>query len=224
MFKNKKEFTSYIDHTFLKADASSKEIDRFCDEAKKLNVKAIAVNPSWIKYCKEQLKDNEVKVVAAIGFPLGQNTIETKCFETEEAIKNGADEIDYVINISYVKDKKYNLIKEEMIKIVEICRKNNVICKVIFENFYLTKEEIVKLSKLASEVKPDFIKTSTGFGTGAATLEDVKLMIENCGDVSVKAAGGIRSFDEFKEFVKLGAKRIGTSSAIKIIEGFKNQV
>ncbi|MDI9518518.1 MAG: deoxyribose-phosphate aldolase [Erysipelotrichaceae bacterium] len=221
MFKNKKEFTSYIDHTFLKADASSKDIDRFCDEAKKLNVKAIAVNPSWIKYCKEQLKDNEVKVVAAIGFPLGQNTIETKCFETEEAIKNGADEIDYVINISYVKDKKYNLIKEEMIKIVEICRKNNVICKVIFENCYLTKEEIKELSIISKEIKPDFIKTGTGMGPYGATFEDVKIMIENCGEINVKAAGGIRDYETFKKMIELGVKRIGTSSTVKIIEGYE---
>ncbi|NLP22321.1 MAG: deoxyribose-phosphate aldolase [Erysipelotrichaceae bacterium] len=224
MFKNEYEIASYIDHTFLKAYASKDDLKKLCDEARQYKVKMVAINPYWVKYCKEELKDTDIHVGAAIGFPLGQNTIETKCFETEDSIKDGADEIDYVINISYVKENRYDLVREEMEKIVSICRKNNVISKVIFENCYLTKDEIVKLSKLASEVKPDFIKTSTGFGTGAATLEDVKLMIENCGDVSVKAAGGIRSFDEFKEFVKLGAKRIGTSSAIKIIEGFKNQV
>jgi deoxyribose-phosphate aldolase len=158
---------------------------------------------------------------AAIGFPLGQTTIASKVFETVDAIQNGADEIDYVINITELKDGNYDYIREEMRQIVAECRKANVISKVIFENCYLTQEEKEILCKIALEVKPDFIKTSTGFGTGGATLDDVKLMKSIVGDaVKVKAAGGVRDLETCMAMVEAGAERIGTSAAVKITEEF----
>ena len=150
---------------------------------------------------------------------------ELNIFETEDAIKNGATEIDYVINLTEVKNGNFDYIKDEMERIVSACTDHNVISKVIFENAYLSKEEIVTLSKIAKEVKPDFIKTSTGMAPTGATVEDVKLMKEIVGDeVKVKAAGGVRDVDTFIKMVQNGAERIGTSSGIKIIEDFKNQL
>lgn len=221
MFKDEFDVASYIDHTFLKAYASESDLVKLCDEAKEYKVKMVAINPCWVRFCKEQLKDTKIHVGAAIGFPLGQNSIETKCFECLDSIKSGVDEIDYVINLSYVKNNRFDLIQEEMEKLVSICKNSNVISKVIFENCYLSKEEIIILSIIASKVKPDFIKTSTGFGIGNAKVEDVKLMLENCGEVKVKAAGGIKDFMSFKEMIDLGVKRVGTSSTINIIEGYK---
>ena len=160
-------------------------------------------------------------VGAAISFPLGQTTIETKVFETKNAIENGADEIDYVINIVELKNKNYDYIKREMEAIVAVCRENGVLSKVIFENCYLTKDEIAKVAEIAREVKPDFIKTSTGFGTGGATVEDVKLMKSIVGDdVKVKAAGGIRDLETCLAMIEAGAERIGSSSSIEITEAY----
>ncbi|GAB2324650.1 deoxyribose-phosphate aldolase [Alkalibacterium sp. m-11] len=208
-----------IDHTLLKADASAENFKQLCEEAKEYNFKMVAINSSPVKLCSTYLKDSNVSVGAAIGFPLGQTTIETKLFEIEDSIKNGADEIDYVINIGEVKNKNYKYIEEEMEKIIQLARKNNVLSKVIFENCYLTDEEKIKVSEIAKRVKPDYIKTSTGFGTGGATLEDVKLMKKIVGDeVKVKAAGGIRDLETALAMIELGVERIGTSSGIKIIK------
>ena len=184
----------------------------------------VAINSTQTKLCKELLKGTDIHVGAAISFPLGQTTIETKVFETKDAIANGADEIDYVINITELKEKNYDYIKEEMTQIVDVCRKHNVISKVIFENCYLTDEDKIKLCEIAFEIKPDFIKTSTGFGTGGATIEDVKLMKSIVKDtVKVKAAGGIRDLDTCLKMIEAGAERIGTSSAIKITEAYNNK-
>ena len=184
----------------------------------------VAINTEWVTFCKKELDGTDIHVGAAIGFPLGQCGLETKLFETEDAIKKGADEIDYVINISKAKMGDWDFIKKEMEAIVEICRKNNKISKVIFENCYLEKDEIKKLAEIAKEVKPDFIKTSTGFGTGGATIEDVKLMTDTVdGEVSVKAAGGIRDYETAKKMIDLGVKRIGTSSSLKILDEFEKE-
>lgn len=219
---NEKELAKYFDHTYLKADATSQHMQKLCDEAKTIGAMMVAINPYQTKTCKEFLKGTDVHVGAAIGFPLGQTSIAVKCFETEDSIQAGADEIDYVVNLTKVKEADWDYIQEEMEKIVEICRKHNVISKVIFENCYLEKTEIQKLAEIAKVVKPDFIKTSTGFGTGGATLEDVKLMKETVGDlVQVKAAGGIRDWKRCKAMIEAGATRIGTSSSLKILEEFK---
>lgn len=218
------KFSKYFDHTCLKPYATRKDMAKLCEEAKKYDFMMVAINSTQTKLCKELLKETDIHVGAAISFPLGQTTIETKVFETKDAIANGADEIDYVINITELKEKNYDYIKEEMTQIVDVCRKHNVISKVIFENCYLTDEEKIKLCEIALEVKPDFIKTSTGFGTGGATVEDVKLMKSIVKDtVKVKAAGGIRDLDTCLKMIEAGAERIGTSSAIKITEAYNNK-
>lgn len=220
-----KELRRFIDHTNLHADASREDMKKLCQEAMDYNFKMVAINSVQSKACAEFLKDSDVHVGAAIGFPLGQITIATKVFETEDAIKNGVDEIDYVINLTEVVDGNFDYIKDEMEQIVKICRDNNVISKVIFENCYLNKDQIRKLAEISKEVKPDFIKTSTGFGPSGATVEDVKLMKDVVGDaVKVKAAGGIRDVDTFIAMIKNGSERIGTSSGIKISEELEKLV
>ncbi|WP_195852586.1 deoxyribose-phosphate aldolase [Aerococcus sanguinicola] len=214
-----------IDHTNLKADASSEAITQLCEEAKKYHFKMVAINQTQSKLCAKVLSGTDINVGAAIAFPLGQTSIAAKYFETQDAIANGANEIDYVINITELKDKNYAYIQEEMEKIVEICRDANVVSKVIFENCYLSKDEIKKVAEIAKEVKPDFIKTSTGFGTSGATVEDVQLMKETVGDaVKVKAAGGIRDADTFLAMINAGAERIGCSSGISIIKELKERM
>ncbi len=181
----------------------------------------VAINSYPVKVCKEYLKDSDVHVGAAIAFPLGQTTIESKVFETKKAIEDGADEIDYVLNIGKVKEGNYAYIKEEMEAIVRVCKEAGVISKVIFENCYLEKEEIRQCALVAKEVKPDFIKTSTGFGTGGATFEDVELMVKTVdGACQVKAAGGVRDYETCMKMIALGATRIGTSSSKVILEGY----
>lgn len=222
MQRTLEEITQYIDHTLLKPYASKEAMQAFCNEAKELKVKMVAINSYYTKFCKELLKDTTIHVGAAISFPLGQTTIAVKAFETIEAIKDGADEIDYVLNLAKVKDGDFTYIKEEMETIVKICREAGIISKVIFENCYLTKDEIRKCAQIAKEVKPDFIKTSTGFGPGGALIEDVKIMLETVDVVcKVKAAGGIRDYKTFNEFINLGVERIGTSSTKTIIKEFK---
>ena len=217
----KEPLVKLFDHTCLYAYATEAHMKKLCDEARAYNFAMVAVNSVQVKLCKKFLKDTDVHVGAAIGFPLGQTTIASKVFETVDAIQNGADEIDYVINITELKDGNYDYIREEMRQIVAECRKANVISKVIFENCYLTQEEKEILCKIALEVKPDFIKTSTGFGTGGATLDDVKLMKSIVGDaVKVKAAGGVRDLETCMAMVEAGAERIGTSAAVKITEEF----
>ena len=222
MQRTLEEITQYIDHTLLKPYASKEAMQAFCNEAKELKVKMVAINSYYTKFCKELLKDTTIHVGAAISFPLGQTTIAVKAFETIEAIKDGADEIDYVLNLAKVKDGDFTYIKDEMETIVKICREAGIISKVIFENCYLTKDEIRKCAQIAKEVKPDFIKTSTGFGTSGALIEDVKIMLETVDGVcKVKAAGGIRDYKTFNEFINLGVERIGTSSTKTIIKEFK---
>ena len=222
MQRTLEEITQYIDHTLLKPYASKEAMQAFCNEAKELKVKMVAINSYYTKFCKELLKDTTIHVGAAISFPLGQTTIAVKAFETIEAIKDGADEIDYVLNLAKVKDGDFTYIKEEMETIVKICREAGIISKVIFENCYLTKDEIRKCAQIAKEVKPDFTKTSTGFGPGGALIEDVKIMLETVDGVcKVKAAGGIRDYKTFNEFINLGVERIGTSSTKTIIKEFK---
>lgn len=220
------EFAQYFDHTFLKANAVEKDLINLCNEAMEVGAKMVAINSYWTRFCRTYLdaQQSKVHVGAAIGFPLGQQTIEVKVFETKNAIKNGADEIDYVLNISKVKEGDYHYIEDEMRQIVDLCQSQKVLSKVIFENCYLTKEEIIKVSQVANQVKPDFIKTSTGFGPSGASLEDVQLMIEHAPNVQVKAAGEVRSYEVAKAFIDLGVTRIGSSSTLKIIEELKQQL
>lgn len=220
-----RELSQLIDHTNLKPDATIAMMEKLCKEASDYHFKMVAINQVQSKLCAQLLKGTEVDIGAAIAFPLGQTTIESKCFETKNAIDIGATEIDYVINISELKAGNLKYIEREMSEIVEICRQHNVISKVIFENCYLTNEEKIALCKIAVKVKPDFIKTSTGFGPSGATIEDVTLMKAQVGDfVKVKAAGGIRNADTFIKMIKAGAERIGTSAGIAIIEEIKKDL
>lgn len=212
----------YFDHTQLKATATVADFEKLCAESKDYGFKMVAINSAPVKTCKELLKDSDVHVGAAISFPLGQTTIKVKADETEKAIAEGADEIDYVINLGRLKDGDFDYIKEEMETIVAICRENNVLSKVIFETCYLTKDEIKKVAEIALAVRPDFIKTSTGFGTGGATVEDVRLMKSVVGDaVKVKASGGVRDLETCLAMIEAGAERIGSSSSIAIVEAYK---
>lgn len=218
------QLANMIDHTNLKAFADDAAFEKLCDEAKKYNFKMVAINPAQTVRCKKKLEGSPVHVGAAIGFPLGQTTLECKIFETKDAIEKGADEIDYVINVAELKNKNYDYIKKEMEEIVKICREAGKTSKVIFENCYLTDDEKRKVAEIAKEVKPDFIKTSTGFGTGEATVEDVKLMKSVVGDeVKVKAAGGIRELKTALAMIEAGAERLGTSAGVAIVEEYNNQ-
>ncbi|RBT44366.1 deoxyribose-phosphate aldolase [Enterococcus gallinarum] len=219
-----KELANMVDHTLLRADATKEEFQRLCQEADDYGFKMVAINSYPVAICREFLKNSKVHVGAAIGFPLGQTTIETKVFEVEDAIKNGADEIDYVINIGQLKDGNLAYIREEMKAIVNASREGGIISKVILENCYLTDDEKMAVCQIAKEVKPDFVKTSTGFGTGGATIADVQLMKKVVGnDVKVKAAGGIRDLNTALKMIEAGAERLGTSSGIKIIEEYQRE-
>ncbi len=220
----REQVANMIDHTNLKPFATKEDFVKLCAEAKEHNFKMVAINSYPVAQCAELLKDCPVNVGAAIGFPLGQTTIETKVFETENAIANGCDEIDYLINITEVKAGNWAYLEDEMTRIVKVCKDKNILSKVIFENCYLTKEEIVKMTEIAKKVKPDFIKTSTGFGTGGATVEDVTLMSKTVeGACQVKAAGGIRDWDTCRAMIEAGATRIGTSAGIAILAGFDGE-
>lgn len=217
-----KALANQIDHTLLRADATENEFRQLCQEADDYGFKMVAINSFPVKQCREFLQDSPVHVGAAIGFPLGQTTIATKVFEVQDAIKNGADEIDYVINIGKLKAGDSEYIKEEMTAIVKASREGGILSKVILENCYLTDEEKVTVCEIARAVKPDFVKTSTGFGTSGATLADVALMKKVVGEeVKVKAAGGIRDLTTALAMIEAGAQRLGTSSGIKIIEEYK---
>ncbi|MBU5453851.1 deoxyribose-phosphate aldolase [Caproiciproducens sp. MSJ-32] len=216
------ELANMIDHTLLKAYVNNEDFERLCREAKEYGFKMVAINPAAVEICKKHLLGTKVHVGAAIGFPLGQNTIEAKVYETKDSILKGADEIDYVINIVELKNGNLGYLEKEMRSIVEVCREKQVVSKVILENCYLTDEEKIEVCKLALKVKPDFIKTSTGFGNGGATVEDVKLMKSIVGEeVKVKAAGGIRNLQTCLKMIEAGAERIGTSSGVKIIKEYR---
>ena len=219
-----RELAAMMDHTLLKAYAVKDDFKKLCGEAAENGFAMVAINSSQVRTCKEFLKGTNLHVGAAVSFPRGQTEPDVKVFETKKAIEDGADEIDYVINIGELKMGHDDYIRREMEAIVKVCRENHVLSKVIFENCYLTKEEIVRAAKIAGEVKPDFIKTSTGFGTSGADAEDVRLMKQTVGDaVKVKAAGGIRDWETCKKMLEAGAERIGTSSSIKICEEFRRE-
>lgn len=214
-----------IDHTNLHADASDADMLQLCDEAKAYHFKMVAINQVQSKLCAEQLAGTDIDTGAAIAFPLGQTSIAAKVFETQDAIANGANEIDYVLNIGRLKAGDSAYIESEMTQIVAVCHAHHLPCKVIFETCYLTDADIVRAATIAKKIQPDFIKTSTGFGTAGATVAHVRLMKQTVGDsVKVKAAGGIRDADTFLAMVQAGADRIGTSAGIKIINQLKERL
>ena len=214
-----KQVAAMIDHTNLKAYATRADFEKLCDEARRYGFKSVAINTYPVKLCRELLAGSSVLTGAAIAFPLGQTTIATKVAEAENAVADGCQEFDYVLNIGKLKEHDYAYIEEEMRAMVQVARKAGICCKVIFETCYLTEEEIIEAAKTASRVNPDFVKTSTGFGAAGAKPEHVVLMKRFAGpDVQVKAAGGIRSWADARAMLEAGATRLGTSSGIRIIE------
>lgn len=210
------KINKYIDHTLLKATATKAQIVKLCKEALEFNFYAVCVNGSYVKLVKKQLLNSNVKVAAVIGFPLGAMTTETKVFEAKNCIENGASEIDMVINIGKLLDEDFIYVENEIREIKNAIGNNTL--KVIFENCYLSKEQIKIVSELAVKGGADFIKTSTGFGTDGATLEDVKLMLETVkGKAELKAAGGIRDLETAKQYIHLGVTRLGTSSGVLLV-------
>ena len=218
------DINKYIEHTLLKQDAQKDELLKLFAEAREHAFLGVCVNPCFVPFAKENLKDSDVKIVTVIGFPLGANCSEVKAFETEKAIKDGADEIDMVINVSKIKDKDYEYVQSDIEAVRKACPNN--ILKVILETDLLTKEEIKKACEICIEAKADLVKTSTGFvknGIGAK-VEDVKIMYETVSPygLKVKASGGIRDTEKAKALIEVGASRLGTSSGVAIVEGMRN--
>lgn len=222
---NNLELAKMIDHTILKANATQSDIEKLCEEAKKYNFASVCVNPYWVPLASDLLKNSTVKVCTVIGFPLGATSSESKSSETEIAILQGADEVDMVINVGAMKNNQTDIVEKEILAVVNSARKTgkaqnkNIIVKVILETCYLTKDEIKNACLCAKNAGADFVKTSTGFGTGGATVEDVKLMKETVGSsMEVKASGGIRDYETAIKMIEAGATRLGTSSGKKILE------
>ncbi|MBQ8380158.1 MAG: deoxyribose-phosphate aldolase [Clostridia bacterium] len=213
------EILSKVDHTLLKQEATWEDIKAICDDGMLYNTASVCIPPSYVRKAIEYIikSNSNLKVCTVIGFPNGYNTTQVKCFETADAIENGADEIDMVINIGWVKDKRYEDILEEIIQVKEACQ--GKVLKVIIETCLLTEEEKIELCKIVSVAGADYIKTSTGFSKSGATFEDVSLMDKYVAStVKIKAAGGISSIDDAEKFIKLGASRLGTSRIVKIVK------
>ena len=210
-----KEILKRVDHTLLKQVCTFEEIKKLCDEGIEYNVASVCIPPSYVKRAKEYVKEN-LKICTVIGFPNGYSTKETKIFECKDAIKNGADEIDMVVNLGDIRSGEFKAVEEEIKEIKEIC--GDHILKVIVETCFLTEEEKIKLCEVVSNAKADYIKTSTGFGSSGATKEDIILFSKHIGpNVKIKASGGVKNLKIAEEFIKLGADRLGTSSIISAI-------
>ncbi len=211
-------YAKLIDHTLLKTDAVKEDLDKLLAEAKKYDFMSVCVSPIWVEYAYQQLKDTDVKVCTVIGFPQGATPTAVKVFETENAIENGATEVDMVIPVGLLKGKDYDAVKKDIEGVVNAA-KGKALTKVIIETCLLTDEEKVIACKLSKEAGADYVKTSTGFSTGGATVEDIKLMRETVGpEMGVKASGGVRSKEDAEAMVKAGASRIGTSNGVGIVE------
>ncbi|MFZ7945451.1 MULTISPECIES: deoxyribose-phosphate aldolase [Bacillaceae] len=210
-----------IDHTLLKPEATREQIQTLCQEAKENNFFSVCVNPTWVSTSKELLQGSGVKVCTVIGFPLGATTSDVKAFETKNAVDNGADEVDMVINIGALKDQNDDLVEKDIRAVVDAA-KGKALTKVIIETSLLTQEEKIRACELSVKAGADFVKTSTGFSTGGATVEDIALMRQTVGpSIGVKASGGVRSTEDAEKMIEAGATRIGASSSVAIINGLK---
>lgn len=217
------ELNRMMDHTILKADATEQDVLQVIEEAKEHHFYSVCINPTWVKLAAEKLAGEPVAVCTVIGFPLGANTSEVKAYETTDAINNGADEVDMVINVGALKSAQYKKVQHD-IEAVVAAAKDRALVKVIIETALLTKEEIVKACELAQAAGADFVKTSTGFSTSGAAAADVKLMRETVGpSMGVKASGGIHSAQEAMAMIEAGANRLGTSASVAIITGAKGE-
>ena len=215
----KPEYAQYIEHSLLKPEATSDDIKRLCEEAEQYKFAAVAIMPSYVKYAASLLKGTGVKVGAAIGFPLGAHTAFVKEAETRDAIANGANEVDMIVNIGAVKDKRYDDVECEISAVVNAAHPN-VPVKVILETYLLTEDEKIRVCEIAAECGADYVKTCTGFNGGKATAEDIFLMKKAVGDrCAIKASTGIKTREDFESLLKAGAVRFGTSSGKKIVDG-----
>ncbi len=216
------DINQYIDHTLLKPEATKEQIKKLCNEAIKYNFKSVCVNPTHVSYAKELLNNSDVLVCTVIGFPLGANTTKIKGLETKDAIENGADEIDMVINIGALKDKNYNFVQNDIKEVVNNANSKTV--KVIVETALLTQEEKIKICQIVLDSGADFIKTSTGFSTAGATKEDIALFNDIINSkIGIKASGGIKNIEDAQIMIDNGATRLGTSGGIEIINGLENK-
>jgi len=219
----KEDILKIVDHTLLKPVATKSNINSLCEEATLAGTFSVCVPPSFVPFCKKKLSNSDVKICTVIGFPNGYSTVKTKIFEAEDALANGADEIDMVINLGFVKDKKYKEELNEISQIKKVCGNN--ILKVIVETCYLTEEEKIEMCKVVTNSGADYIKTSTGFGPSGATIEDVKLIKKYIGNnVKIKVAGGISDFSLAEKFINLGATRIGSSKLVGLAKKLINTV
>ncbi len=216
------KIANMIDHTVLKATTTKEDVVKVCKEAKENQFFSVCINPTHIELAKKELEGSNVKVCTVIGFPLGANTPEVKGFETKDAIAKGADEVDMVINIGALKDKNYDLVERDIKAVVDAANKE-VLVKVIIETCYLTDEEKKIACELAVKAGTDYVKTSTGFGTGGSTPQDIKLMRDVVGaEIGVKASGGVRCKEDAVAVINAGASRIGASASVAIVNGEKN--
>jgi deoxyribose-phosphate aldolase len=215
-----RDLARYIDHTLLRPDATAEDIDRLCEEARTYGFAAVCVNPTWVRRCAQNLRGSSVRVASVVGFPFGAGTTEVKALEARRAIRDGAREIDMVINVGALRSGDYELVERDIEKVADACREAGAVSKVIIETAFLMDEEKVVASHLAKQAKADFVKTSTGFGPGGATVHDVLLMRETVGPrLGVKASGGIRSAEDVREMIAAGATRIGASASVQIVTG-----
>lgn len=213
------ELNRMIDHTILKPEATEAAVQKIIDEAKEYNFFSVCINPCWVAFASEQLADTDVAVCTVIGFPLGANTPEVKAYEAADSIKNGANEVDMVINIGALKSQQYDYVRQDIQGVVDAA-KGKALVKVIIETALLTDEEKVKACELAKEAGADFVKTSTGFSTGGAKVADIRLMRETVGpDMGVKASGGVHNAEEALAMIEAGATRIGASTGVAIVSG-----
>lgn len=214
------DLAKFIDHTLLKPGATAEDIDVLCSEAKEYGFAAVCVNPAWVKRASSQLRGTDVRVASVVGFPFGATTPDIKAMETRRVLRDGAREIDMVINIGALKSGQYDQVRDDIARVADACREVGAITKVIIETSLLEDEEKVMASHLAKEAKADFVKTSTGFAGGGATVHDVLLMRETVGpEMGVKASGGVRNREDAEEMIAAGATRIGASAGISIVTG-----
>jgi deoxyribose-phosphate aldolase len=214
------DLARYIDHTLLAPDASAADIDQLCAEAREYRFASVCINPTWVKRAANSLRGTDVVTCTVIGFPLGANSTEIKAMEARRALRDGAREVDMVLNVGALKSGEYNLVRADIAKVAEAAHEVGGLCKVILETSLLTDEEKVIASSLAKEAKADFVKTSTGFGSGGATVYDVALMRETVGpEMGVKASGGVRTLEDVEDLIAAGASRIGASAGVQIVSG-----
>lgn len=219
-----RDLAGFVDHTLLKPDATAADIDLLCDEARDYGFAAVCINPAWVRRAADRLRGTRVRVASVVGFPFGATTPEVKALEARRAIRDGAREIDMVINIGALKSGDHGLVRRDIERVADACREAGATLKVIIEAALLTDEEKVVASYLAKEAKADFVKTSTGYASGGATIHDVLLMRETVGpEMGVKAAGGIRTAEEARDMIAAGATRIGASAGVKIVTGGKGE-